>query len=81
MHVLDPAGEFGDDAVLAWVSGTGLRPVMDALDDEPELRQDVPGRLRRAGCAAAYPRRSVGDAAAVPPGVLRRAPTGVDGAA
>ncbi|GAA4359881.1 trans-aconitate 2-methyltransferase [Angustibacter luteus] len=61
VHVLDPAGEFGDDAVLAWVSGTGLRPVMDALQEQPELRQafldEYAGRLR-----AAYPRRPWGTA-------------------
>jgi trans-aconitate 2-methyltransferase len=28
MHVLD-----GDEPVLAWVSGTGLRPILNALDD------------------------------------------------
>jgi trans-aconitate 2-methyltransferase len=59
VHVLDPAGELGDDAVLAWVGGTGLRPVMDALEPEPELRQafldEYGARLR-----AAYPRRPWG---------------------
>lgn len=58
-HVLDAAGQFGDDAVLAWVQGTGLRPVMQALDDDPDLRQDYletyAERLR-----AAYPRRRWG---------------------
>ncbi|WP_062216490.1 trans-aconitate 2-methyltransferase [Streptomyces sp. NBRC 109706] len=28
----------GDDAVLDWVSGTGLRPVLTALEDDPEAR-------------------------------------------
>ena len=59
LHVLDPEGEHGDDAVLAWVEGTGLRPVTDALADEPSLRRDFvdtyAARLR-----AAYPRRPWG---------------------
>ena len=58
-HVLDAEGRFGEDAVLAWVSGTGLRPVMDALEPEPTLRQafldTYAERLR-----AAYPRRPWG---------------------
>ncbi|KQX62896.1 trans-aconitate 2-methyltransferase [Angustibacter sp. Root456] len=59
VQVLDPEGQLGDDAVLAWVSGTGLRPVLDALADEPELRgrfvDAYSGRLR-----AAYPRQPWG---------------------
>jgi predicted enzyme related to lactoylglutathione lyase len=59
LHVLDPAGEHGDDAVLAWVEGTGLRPVTDALADDPALQRDYvetyAERLR-----AAYPRRPWG---------------------
>src|SRR4051812_16545738 len=59
LHVLDPAGEHGDDAVLAWVQGTGLRPVTDALADDPRLRDDFVAtygeRLREA-----YPRRPWG---------------------
>ncbi|MGL5858119.1 MAG: methyltransferase domain-containing protein [Angustibacter sp.] len=59
VHLLDPAGEHGDDAVLAWVSGTGLRPIMDALHDHPQQRQEFldayAGRLRMA-----YPRRPWG---------------------
>jgi trans-aconitate 2-methyltransferase len=59
VQVLDPAGEHGDDAVLAWVSGTGLRPVLDALTDDPDLRERFVAtyaeRLR-----AAYPRRPWG---------------------
>ena len=59
LHVLDAEGRHGDDAVLAWVQGTGLRPVTDALADDPALRQDFvdtyAARLR-----AAYPRRPWG---------------------
>jgi trans-aconitate 2-methyltransferase len=59
LHVLDPEGRFGDDAVLAWMSGTGLRPVLDALADDPPLQQafldEYTARLREA-----YPRRSWG---------------------
>jgi trans-aconitate 2-methyltransferase len=59
LQVLDPDGELADDAVLAWVSGTGLRPALDALADDPELRQQFVDayaeRLR-----AAYPRRPWG---------------------
>jgi trans-aconitate 2-methyltransferase len=59
LHVLDPEGRFGDDAVLAWVSGTGLRPVLDELADDPPLRQeflDAYGATLRE----AYPRRPWG---------------------
>nr|WP_284288206.1 hypothetical protein [Angustibacter aerolatus] len=49
----------GDDAVLTWVSGTGLRPVTDALADQTDLRRRFvdayAARLR-----AAYPRRPWG---------------------
>jgi trans-aconitate 2-methyltransferase len=59
VQVLDAEGRFADDAVLAWVSGTGLRPVLDALADDPELQQkflDTYGQRLRA----AYPRRPWG---------------------
>lgn len=59
LHVLDPDGRFGDDAVLAWVSGTGLRPVLDTLADAPALQQaflDSYGSTLRQ----AYPRRPWG---------------------
>ncbi|HEX6500106.1 MAG TPA: trans-aconitate 2-methyltransferase [Micromonosporaceae bacterium] len=47
----------GDDAVLAWYSGTGLRPYLDRLDgaDREEFRREVAAELREA-----YPRRSYG---------------------
>jgi trans-aconitate 2-methyltransferase len=48
---------FGDDPVLQWVSGTGLRPVLAALDDtdRAEFVTEYAARLR-----AAYPARSYG---------------------
>ena len=58
LHVLDPAGRHGDDAVLQWVSGTALRPFLSALADDAERRSFTEAygqRLRRA-----YPRRSYG---------------------
>jgi trans-aconitate 2-methyltransferase len=47
----------GDDAVLAWVRGTALRPVLDALDEAERARfiAEYAARLR-----AAYPRGSYG---------------------
>ena len=52
IHVLDPEGKHGDNAVLAWMQGTGLRPVTDTLAADPELCQafldDYSARLRRA---------------------------------
>ena len=45
LHVLP-----GEDAVLAWMSGTGLRPVLDALDGEErsEFVEEYRTRLRTA---------------------------------
>ena len=59
LHVLDPDGVHGDDAVLAWVSGTALRPVLDALADRPAAREAF---LERYGARLrdAYPRRPWG---------------------
>jgi trans-aconitate 2-methyltransferase len=47
----------GPDAVLRWVSGTALRPVLTVLDDaeRAELTADYGARLRRA-----YPQRGFG---------------------
>jgi trans-aconitate 2-methyltransferase len=59
LHVLDPQGRFGDDAVLAWVSGTGLRPVLDELSDDPPLRQAFLDAYA-ATLRTAYPRRAWG---------------------
>ncbi len=52
LHVLD-----GEDPVLRWVSGTGLRPVLAALagDDLEAFTADYSARLREA-----YPRRADG---------------------
>lgn len=64
VHVLDPPDEqgrrrHGPDAVLAWVRGTALRPVLDALDDYPCLSErfvaTYAARLRDA-----YPARAWG---------------------
>jgi trans-aconitate 2-methyltransferase len=52
MHLLT-----GDDAVLNWVKGTALRPVLSLLDDHEGARftAEYAARLR-----AAYPRSSQG---------------------
>lgn len=59
LHVLDREGHLGEDAVLAWMAGTGLRPVFEALADDPELRKrfaiEYGAELRRA-----YPRQPWG---------------------
>ncbi|MFF8095779.1 trans-aconitate 2-methyltransferase [Streptomyces sp. NPDC016675] len=44
----------GEDAVLDWVKGTGLRPVLTALDDDPEARDAFVEEYRTA-LRAAYP--------------------------
>jgi trans-aconitate 2-methyltransferase len=49
-HVLD-----GPDAILAWIRGTGLRPFLQALDnDEQRTRFET---MLLAGLTDAYPRR------------------------
>ena len=56
-HVLDPLAR-QDNPVLEWVSGTGLRPVLEALPEVGEREaflRDYAARLR-----AAYPRTPVG---------------------
>ena len=52
IHVLT-----GDDPVLEWYSGTGLRPYLDALDPDrvSAFRADIAAALRTA-----FPRRSYG---------------------
>ncbi|MCQ4205188.1 trans-aconitate methyltransferase, partial [Streptomyces coelicoflavus] len=49
----------GDDAVLDWVKGTGLRPVLDALADEPDARDAFLDEYR-AVLRAAYPAQAHG---------------------
>jgi trans-aconitate 2-methyltransferase len=46
----------GDDPVLEWVRGTGLRPVLAALDAEAAARFEAQyaARLREAYPAAPY---------------------------
>ncbi|GAA2310430.1 trans-aconitate 2-methyltransferase [Streptomyces hawaiiensis] len=44
----------GEDPVLDWVKGTGLRPVLTALADEPEAREAFVAEYR-AALRAAYP--------------------------
>ncbi|GGS82659.1 trans-aconitate 2-methyltransferase [Streptomyces griseoviridis] len=44
----------GEDPVLDWVKGTGLRPVLDALDDDPGARDAFTEEYRTA-LRAAYP--------------------------
>ncbi|MDN3023136.1 trans-aconitate 2-methyltransferase [Streptomyces sp. S.PB5] len=44
----------GEDPVLDWVKGTGLRPVLTALADTPEARDDFVHRYRDA-LRKAYP--------------------------
>ncbi|XVX19535.1 methyltransferase domain-containing protein [Actinomycetota bacterium] len=57
LHVLDPAGE-QDDPVLEWVTGTGLRPVLDILTDETERAAFLD--VYRERLRAAYPRTPAG---------------------
>lgn len=52
LHVLD-----GDDAVFRWISGTGARPVLQAL--EGEQRESFVAEYKRA-LQAAYPREPYG---------------------
>jgi trans-aconitate 2-methyltransferase len=52
LHVLD-----GEDAVFKWVSGTGLRPYLDALTED---ERKVFTREYKARLNIAYPRRADG---------------------
>lgn len=54
LHVLP-----GEDAVLRWLRGTTLRPVLDALADEPDLHDLFLARCAER-MAQAYPRRAWG---------------------
>lgn len=58
LHILDPAGRLGPDAVLGWAKGTALRPMLDALpdnDSREEFLEEYAELLR-----SAYPRREWG---------------------
>lgn len=57
LHVLDPEGRI-DNPVLDWVSGTGLRPALQALTDEGE--RTAYKEAYAAALAQAYPRTEVG---------------------
>jgi trans-aconitate 2-methyltransferase len=54
LHVLD-----GEDAVLDWVAGTGLRPALGALGDDPEARDAFVAEYRDL-LRTAYPRAAYG---------------------
>lgn len=54
LHVLS-----GPDPVLQWIMGTTVRPLLDALDGVPALRDALLAALRER-LAAAYPARSDG---------------------
>lgn len=56
-HVLDPEGE-SDNPVLDWVSGTGLRPMLEVLEDEAERADFLAAYSDKI--AAAYPRTPAG---------------------
>ncbi|WP_263169222.1 trans-aconitate 2-methyltransferase [Streptomyces sp. SCSIO ZS0520] len=49
----------GEDPVLDWVKGTGLRPVLTALDDDPGAREDFLAEYRTL-LREAYPRTAHG---------------------
>ncbi|WLW54441.1 trans-aconitate 2-methyltransferase [Streptomyces sp. YU58] len=49
IHLLE-----GEDPVLDWVKGTGLRPVLTALADDPEALEEFVGEYR-AALREAYP--------------------------
>jgi trans-aconitate 2-methyltransferase len=61
VHFLDPEAVHGDDAVLHWVTGTGLRPVLDALADTPRLLDEFVAQYR-VELRRAYPRGPGGTA-------------------
>ncbi|MDN5715941.1 MAG: methyltransferase domain-containing protein [Janibacter sp.] len=56
-HVLDPQAE-SDNPVVDWVSGTGLRPMLEVLTDETERADFLATYAERV--AEAYPRTPAG---------------------
>lgn len=54
LHVLQ-----GEDPVFDWISGTGARPALQALDAEPALRSSYEEELKRR-LRAAYPASDLG---------------------
>lgn len=56
-HVLDPAGE-SDNPVLDWVSGTGLKPMLDVLEDGQEQAEFIAAYADKV--KTAYPRTPAG---------------------
>lgn len=57
LHVLDAAGE-DENPVLTWVSATGLRPVLDLLEEDDEREAFL--EPYRAALLEAYPRSDAG---------------------
>jgi len=57
IHVLDPQGE-SENPVLDWVTGTGLRPVLEVLEDEEEREEFI--ATYAAKILEAYPRSTAG---------------------
>ncbi|MGG5258074.1 methyltransferase domain-containing protein [Phycicoccus avicenniae] len=57
VHVLDPEAE-DENPVLTWVTATGLRPVLDLLDDDEERAAFL--EPYGAALLEAYPRTSAG---------------------
>lgn len=57
IHVLDPQGE-SDNPVLDWVTGTGLKPMLDVLEDETEREEFIAAYADKV--LAAYPRSNAG---------------------
>lgn len=57
IHVLDPEGS-SDNPVLDWVTGTGLRPMLDVLEDEAEREEFIATYADKV--LSAYPRSRAG---------------------
>lgn len=57
IHVLDPRGE-SDNPVLDWVSGTGLRPMLEVLEEGTEREEFIAAYAEKV--SAAYPRTPAG---------------------